>query len=47
MQKHTSKRVGSEASRLLRHTNRPIVKSVAGSDLSQRPQRQTKKSSKK
>jgi hypothetical protein len=47
MQKHTSKRVGSEASHLLRHTNRPIVKSVAGSDLSQRPQRRAGKVSKR
>jgi hypothetical protein len=34
--KHTSKRVASEASKLLRTSPSKIVRSVAGSDLAQR-----------
>ena len=39
-QKHTSRRVGTEASRVLRNPRQPKVdRSVAGSALSQRPKR--------
>lgn len=43
MKKHTSKRVGREASQLLRRSHSAKVRSVAGSDLAQRPRHHSKK----
>lgn len=39
----TSKGVGKKASKLLRKSHSKLVKSVAGSDLTQRPDRKRKK----